>query len=406
MAGPAFIVRGKKMQPAKQEIKDRIGKLYAEMKNRDGWDYVFITDKLNQYYFTGTMQDGLFVLLSDGGYCYFVRRSFERAKLECLIGENLYPMASYRDAAAIIGKNTGKIYIEAEILPYAALERMGKYFDMANTMPADKIIQKIRAVKSPYELSCMEESGRQHKTILEDIVPGLLREGMSETELTAEIYLELIKLGYHGVTRFGNPQTESMLGQLGFGTNSIYPACFDGPGGMKGLGPAVPIIGDRSRLLKKGDLVFVDIGCGVNGYHTDRTQIYMFRQNPPEYAVAARKKCMAIQKAAAALLKPGNIPGEIYKSVIGGLEPEFLSGFMGVGSERVKFLGHGVGLQIDEYPVIADKFNEPLAENMTLAIEPKRSIENFGIVGVEDTYVITKDGGRCLTRGEKEIIVV
>jgi len=79
---------------------------------------------------------------------------------------------------------------------------------------------------------------------------------------------------------------------------------------------------------------------------------------------------------------------------------------MGVGSERVKFLGHGVGLQIDEYPVIADKFNEPLAENMTLAIEPKRSIENFGIVGVEDTYVITKDGGRCLTHGEKEIIVV
>jgi Xaa-Pro aminopeptidase len=132
----------------------------------------------------------------------------------------------------------------------------------------------------------------------------------------------------------------------------------------------------------------------------------MFGQNPPDYAAKTHKKCMEIQKEVAALLKPGNIPGEIYNSVIEKLDADFLAGFMGVGNERVKFLGHGVGLQIDEYPVIANKFDEPLIENMAIAIEPKRSIADFGIVGVEDTYIVTENGGRCITGGEKEILVV
>ena len=396
-------------QPSKQEILDRIGKLYVEMqKNGDYWEFVFITDKINQYYFTGTIQDGLFALKNDGSYYYFVRKSFERAKDECIIKENLYPMISYRDAANITGRNAGKIYIETENTTYAALERMGKYYDVEKSQigSLDKIMKKIRAVKSPYELSWIIESGRQHKILFEEIIPTLFFEGMSETELTAEIYKRMVNLGYHGVTRFGMFQAETVGGQSGFGENSMYPTSFDGPGGMKGMCPAVPIIGDRNRLLKKGDLVFIDIGYGVNGYHSDRTQVYMFKQNPPDYVAKMHRKCMEIQKETAALSKAGNIPGEIYNSVISKLDSEFLSGFMGVGNERVKFLGHGVGLQVDEYPVIANKFDDPLVENMIIAIEPKRSIENVGIVGVEDTYVVTKDGGRCITGGEKDIIVV
>ncbi|MDR0311340.1 MAG: Xaa-Pro peptidase family protein [Acidobacteriota bacterium] len=398
------------LQPEKQEILDRIGKLYNEIKKQGrNWDFIFIADKMNQYYFTGTIQEGLFVLKNDGSYYYFVRRSFDRAKKECLLEENLHPMTSYKDVVNITGKNAGGIYIETENITYAMLERMGKYFDISDKsgiFSADRTIQKIRAVKSPYELSWMEESGRQHRILLEDIIPALLREGMSETELMAEMYNKMINLGYHGVTRFGKFQSETVIGQYGFGENSIYPTNFDGPGGMKGMNSAVPIIGDRNRLLKKGDLVFIDVGYGVNGYHSDRTQIYMFGMNPPDYALKAHKKCMEIQKETAALLKPGNIPGEIYNSVTSTLDAGFLSGFMGTGSDRVKFIGHGIGLQVDEYPVIANRFDEPLAENMTLAIEPKQSLENFGIVGVEDTYVVTKDGGRCITGGEKEIIVV
>jgi len=401
-------------QPSKQEILDRIGKLYDAVKKQDNdWSFVFIADKINQYYFTGTIQDGLFVLKNDGSYFYFVRKSFERAQDECIIKESLEPMTSYRDVANIIGANTGKIYIETEIFTYAMLERLGKYFDVNknNIASVDKIIQKIRAVKSPYELSYIEESGRQHKILFENIIPGLLKENMSEPELTAEIFRSMLNLGYHGVTRFGGFQPEMVIGQLGFGANSTYPTCFDGPGGMKGMCPVVPIIGDRNRLLKKGDLVFIDLGYGVNGYHSDRTQVYMFGQNPPDFAVKTHRKCMEIQRETAALLKPGNIPSDIYNSIMSKLDADFTGlnephGFMGAGIERVKFLGHGVGLQIDEYPVIANKFDEPLLENMAIAVEPKRSIKNFGIVGVEDTYIVSKEGGRCITGGQKDIIVV
>jgi Xaa-Pro aminopeptidase len=376
----------------KQEILNRIESLYNALNAHGDWGAAFIVDKVNQYYFTGTMQDGVFILKRDGGYAYCVRNSYERAKAESPL-ENIYPMTSYKNAAEIIGGDVNIALIESEVMPLAMLERLKKYFKIAEVKPLDRFILNIRAVKSPYELSCMEESGRQHKILLEEVVPALLKEGMSETDLTAEMYSEMIKLGYHGVSRFSMFQTECVIGQLGFGENSLYPTNFDGPGGMKGMCAAVPIIGDRERVLNKGDLVFVDVGYGVNGYHTDRTQVYFYGANPPDEVVKAHRECMRVQKEIAAKLKPGAVPSEIYSK----------AGFI---NRNVRFLGHGVGLYIDEYPVITSGFDAPLKENMTIAIEPKKGIDGVGVVGVEDTYVVTKNGGKCLTGGERDIFSV
>jgi len=393
-------------RPPKHEIIYRINRLFDEIsKQSQNWDAVFLIDKINQYYLTGTMQDGVFVLRNDGSYAYFVRRNFERAKLECMV-DNLYPMVSYKDVAGVLGNDIHNIYIETEVASYGLLERIKKYFAIDDIHSIHKIISNVRAVKSQYEISCMVESGRQHHYLLENIVPALLKEGINEAELTGEIYHQMIKLGYHGVSRFSMFQTEVVVGQIGFGENSVYPSSFNGPGGMKGMCPAIPIIGDRQRTLKKGDLVFVDIGYGVCGYHTDRTQIYMFGATPPDELIKIHKECIDIQQKTAALLKPGNIPSEIYNTVMSDLKPEFLENFMGASNSRVKFLGHGVGLQIDEFPVIANGFDDPLAENMTLAIEPKKSMQGVGILGVEDTYIVTKTGGECITNGEKEIWIV
>lgn len=392
--------------PTKHELLSRIEKLYNNVNSQDNnWDIVFVIDKVNQYYLTGTIQDGVFVLKKDGTYAYFVRRSFERAKTECPL-ENVYSMVSYKDVANIIGSDAQNVYIETEVMTYGMLERLKKYFKIDKIKSIDKIIFRVRAVKSPYELSYIEESGKQHQYLLETIAPSLLKEGMNEAELTAALYHEMIKLGYHGVSRFAMFQTEMVVGQIGFGQNSLYPTNFDGPGGMKGQYPAVPIVGDRTRLLKKGDLVFIDIGYGVNGYHTDRTQIYIFGANLPDDVEKIHGQCVQIQNKISGLLKIGNIPSEIYNSVINELDTDFIQNFMGFGNRKAKFLGHGVGLHIDEYPVIAEGFNEPLEENMVIAVEPKKGIENIGVVGVEDTYIVTKNGSRCITGGEKGIIVV
>jgi Xaa-Pro aminopeptidase len=79
---------------------------------------------------------------------------------------------------------------------------------------------------------------------------------------------------------------------------------------------------------------------------------------------------------------------------------------MGFGQRRVKFLGHGIGLQIDEPPVIAEGFDDPLQEGMVLAVEPKKGIPGVGMVGIENTFLVTPQGGHCLTGDSRGLIAV
>jgi Xaa-Pro aminopeptidase len=225
----------------------------------------------------------------------------------------------------------------------------------------------------------------------------MLREGINEADFAAQLYAVLVEEGHHGVARFGMFDTEMVLGQIGFGENSLYPTCFNGPGGSRGLGPAVPLLGSRERRLRPGDLIFVDIACGVDGYHTDKTMTYIFGKSIPEEATAAHRRCVSVQDEAAAMLIPGAVPSQIYKSVLSGLDDAFLQGFMGYCGRRVKFLGHGIGLQVDEFPVLAEGFNEPLCEGMVIALEPKKGIKGVGMVGIENTYLVASGGGRCVT---------
>ena len=336
---------------------------------------------------------------------YFARRSFERAKAESPL-DCIFPMESYRDVAKIIGNELGNTLVETEVLTIGILERLKKHFSIKHMYPVENILFDVRSNKSPYELYWIKESGKKHEYLLDEVVPGILREGMSELEFTAELYEKMLKLGYHGVSRFYMYQTEMIAGQIAFGENSLCPTNFDGPGGMQGMCPAVPIIGSRDRYLKKGDLVFIDIGFGMYGYHSDRTQVYMFGAKPSEEVIKAHRKCIEVEKRTASLLKRGSIPSEIYKKVMDTLDDDFLNNFMGFGTRKVKFLGHGIGLHIDELPVIANGFNNPLQENMAIAVEPKKGVAGVGMVGVEDTYIVTPDGGECITGGEKDIIVV
>jgi Xaa-Pro aminopeptidase len=79
---------------------------------------------------------------------------------------------------------------------------------------------------------------------------------------------------------------------------------------------------------------------------------------------------------------------------------------MGFGGRRVQFLGHGIGLEVDEMPVIASGFDEPLEEGMTIALEPKKGIEGVGMVGIENTFVVTPGGGRPITGRDRGLIPV
>jgi len=91
---------------------------------------------------------------------------------------------------------------------------------------------------------------------------------------------------------------------------------------------------------------------------------------------------------------------------MGSLDEDFLRNFMGFGDRRVKFLGHGIGLLIDELPVIAEGFNEPLEKGMVFAVEPKRGIANIGMVGIENTFIVNSRGGKSITGDNPGLIPV
>jgi Xaa-Pro dipeptidase len=388
------------------ELTGRMDRFRTRMDTaHPDWELCVIFSRINQYYFTGTMQDGMLLIPRGGEPELFVRRSFERALDESLFLA-IRPMASFRDAAAVTGTVPETAYLETEVVPLALLERFRKYFPVRNVLSLDRAIARTRSVKSAYEIRRMERAGAIHRSVLEDGVPGMLREGMTEAEFGAGVYSMMVREGHHGIVRFGMFQTEIEVGQLGFGDSSIYPAAFDGPGGCRGIGPAAPVLGSQSRTLRKGDLVFIDNACGFEGYQTDKTMTYMFGTSLPEEAVAAHRQCVELQDRMAAMMKPGILPLQVYSTVYESLPPGFLENFMGFGNRRAGFLGHGTGLQVDELPVISEGSTEPLEEGMVLALEPKKGIRDIGMVGIENTFVVTPGGGRSITGHHPGLMLV
>jgi len=387
------------------ELTDRLDRFRARMdRTQPGWEMAAITGKIPLYYFTGTMPDGLLLVPQDSEAVFWVRQSYERALDESFFPD-LQKMRSYRDVVAGMGKIPREMYLETDLVPVAQLQRMQKHLPFTGVKSVDAEVSAVRARKSPYELALMERAGKIHRHVLEDLVPGMLSEGIDEVTFACDLYSVMVKEGHQGIIRFGM-FNEMLLGQIGFGTSSISPICVDTPGGVSGMHPSVPQTGCRERILSKGDLVVIDIGCGYNGYQTDKTLSYMFGRPIPDAAIREHERCVEIQDSMASMLKPGAIPSEIYRTIMAGLEPAFLTNFMGFGDRRVKFLGHGIGLWIDETPVIAEGFDEPLEEGMVFALEPKKGIPDIGLVGIENTFVVTPQGGRVLTGKSKGLVEV
>src|SRR5665647_2850 len=191
------------------ELNERLRRFRVQMDTDcTDWDYTVLFSKINLYYFTGTMQEGVLLIPRDGEAQFWVRRSYDRA-----IDESLFPTIksyeSYRDIASTITKLPDTVHIEKEIVPVAMLERFIRYFPFKQILSADLQIGKTRSVKSPYELTLMEASGRIHQRVTEELVPGLLREGINETAFFSDLYSLLIQEGHHGVARFGMFDTES-----------------------------------------------------------------------------------------------------------------------------------------------------------------------------------------------------
>lgn len=378
------------------ELSARLDRLRHTMTQRDpAWSMMILDNKIDLYYFTGTMQEGALVITPDKA-SLFVRRSYDCARQESLF-DDICPLGSFRGIAEAFPKIPETVYVASRTMTLQKLAMLNKYLPFT-PKSADNVLAELRTVKSEYELDCMRQSGRLHQQVIEEIAPALLRPGVSEARLCSEVCTAMLDRGAMGISRFNQPAAEDVLGVASFSENSLRAAALDSPSGTVGTCIAMKSIGSSERRLHEGDVVLLDIPCGMHGYHTDKSITFYYgelnRHPQGDLIRAAREQCVFLENEVAAMMKPGAVPAEIYEKLLACVDPAFRTGFM----NACKFIGHSIGLTMDETPVLAKGFTAPLAAGMTLAVEPKIALDGIGLIGCENTYEIMSQGpARSLT---------
>lgn len=380
----------------KPELDSRLAAFRRGMDALDpNWSMALINHKINLYYLTGTMQDGVLAIRPDSAILW-VRRSYERGRNESLF-DDIRPMRSFRTLGEFYTDLPETAYVETRTATLEWAELVRRSLPFRELKSVNAVLSDLRAVKSPYELDCMRLAGRNHAEALEVVAPSLLRNGISEVELATEIFAALLRMGSHGIARFNQPLGEDIIGLASFGTSALLTTAFDGPGGTDGTCIAMQSIGSIHRKLKRGMLVYLDIPSGIEGYHSDKSTVFYFgRLNEDPNGQRIREAyayCQTLESEIASRLVPGAIFEDIYTEVMDKFDERYLDGFMNGG----RFLGHSIGLTMDEAPVIARGFKMPIRPNMTLAVEPKIALPSIGTVGTENTYLITESGAVSLS---------
>ncbi|UVI33563.1 M24 family metallopeptidase [Paenibacillus spongiae] len=399
--------------PGKNEFLSRIDRLQQSLRTQ-GSDGFLVTQHIALYYLTGSMQAGFAFVPTAGDATFYVRRSVDRAQDESAV--RVEPLPTLRAFRPMLERDYPQLFAsgraatiatEMDVLPaqtYAKLAQLIAGGDGSVLTDGSAMIRRLRMIKSPYEIGRIEAAAAATAEALEEATAEL-KEGMSELALMARIEYGLRMRGHIGLMRTRSYNMEIMTGMVGAGEAAAEPSAFDGPAGGRGLGPAAPQSVSR-RLISRGEPILIDIGCCIDGYVIDQTRTAVIGSLPDGLA-AAYEQSVAIIREAERLMMPGTPSELLYAAAIEQAAKAGLSAnFMGHGMNQVKFLGHGIGLEVDEWPVLARGFADPLEPGMTIAVEPKFTFPGRGVVGIENSYVVTDRGPRQLTKSPEKLIVV
>jgi len=388
------------------EVQNRVGRLRGHLQslcpNASG---LLVFSRLGIYYLSGSWANGVLWVPMAGEPILLCRKGLQRSRLD----SPLSLILEYKSYAQLPGllQEAGlplgeQVAVEMTGLSWSMGELLRSKLPGADFVSGDAALNWTRAVKTAWELDKMRLAGARHDQALNDTLPGLIHPGMTEREIALAVWDAFYQYGHQGMMRMQNAGEEIFLGHVSAGDSANYPSVFNGPLGLRGTHPVLPFMGYAGKVWQKGEPLAIDCGFCLEGYHTDKTQIYWQDETCiPEKADRAQDFCLQIQEFLASRLVPGAVPAELYRACVKiVLQNNMGEGFMGLGSNKVAFLGHGIGLAIDEWPVIAPSFEQPLQENMVLALEPKIGIDGLGMVGTENTFVVTPGGGMCLT-GER-----
>ena len=372
---------------------------------------LLVFSRLAIYYLTGTWANGVLWLPRTGAPVLACRKGRGRAVLESPLPA-IVSFRSYGDLPGLF-EQAG-----SPLAPVCAAEQSGLSWNLAELLASrlpgisfvsgDAALAMAQADKSQWELAKIRLCGARHAEGLMVRLPEVIRPGMSEREIARKCWDVFFDLGHQGQLRMSGGD-EIFLGHIAAGDSGNYPSVFNGPVGLRGEHPALPFSGYAGAIWKKGGVLTIDNGFSLEGYSTDKTQVYFAGKaaDIPDAVRRGQDLCMDVQRAAAERLRPGTPPSELYALALSMADAAGMrEGFMGLGENKVRFLGHGIGLTIDGWPAFAKGFDMPLAAGMTVALEPKYGIPDVGMVGVENTFEVTEQGGRCLTGDAYDIICI
>lgn len=388
----------KKINADSSEYALRQAKCRKLMRERN-IDLCIVATPVNIYYLLGYIINGYVVLGREGEPWIFVRRP------EGLSGRRLIYFRKPEEIPAHLEAGDCRpavIAIESDSLSYNECIRLQRCFPDAAWENADTVLRTARAVKTELELALTRECGRVYCGAFRR-VPELYRPGMSDHEFVLEFESLLRRMGHIGIFRTFGVKMESFMGSsILVGDNADAASPYDFALGGAGMSPLLPM-GDNGTVLRDGQTMMVDCGGCFGPYMTDMTRVFALGELP-EVAIRAHRCSIEIHRHFRETARPGMSCADFYNRALQKAEEAGLKDYFMGHRQQAAFVGHGVGLQINELPVLFGRSKEVLAENMVVALEPKFVIPGVGAVGVENTYIIHSDRVEWVTDGVPEEI--
>lgn len=388
----------------KEEVQARIDKLKERME-KQGIALAIILQNVDLFYFTGTLQKGVLAVSADRDPVFFVEKSLARAMEETPL--EITPIKKDKDIKDILGSLGmlgGRCGMELDVLPVLVFERWKNILGYDNAVDVWPLIRDLRLIKSPFEIRQIKRSGEIVTRVFEK-AKEIIREGMREVDIAAMLESEGRMHGHQGFLRMRGLNQEMMNMYITHGLSGTVVSGADVP--ISGAGTTHAIAqGPSVNKVQKGIPLLIDYGGGYNGYITDETRAYAIGELKDIY-LKGHAVAREIIEETMAFAKEGVDGTEVFMKALHRTKHEGLyEYFMGYGEGKVGFIGHGLGLEINELPVITPRHKIILQEGMVFAFEPKFIIPGEGSVGIEVDFIVRKNGLERVTDSPIDITYV
>lgn len=364
-------------------------------------DACIITSPVNQYWLSGFVFDGYLLLYPEGEALLFIRRPAgitDGRAISIRKPEQIPSMLC--EAGYALPR---RLLLEADQLTFNSATRLQAAMEMPETLNISGELRRLRSVKSDWELNQIRESARVHRQVYE-LIPSLYRRGMSDLELQIEIEREMRLHGSVGIFRSFGENMDIFMGSMLAGDNAQAASPFDYALGGGGISPLLPLGANGTKLLP-GMTLMVDMAGNYRPWMDDMSRTFAIG-DVPGLARDAHQLSIDIIRAIEETSRAGTPCADLYLLAEKMVQEKGMQSYFMGTTQQAKFIGHGVGLEINEPPVLTSRSKEILLTGMAIAVEPKFVLPGIGPVGIENTYIIHEKRMENITLCEEEIIVL